>query len=143
MSDQCAFSFDVRLVAPRAAPKKTRGLIFRTVELEADDALEVSVAKTARISHLAICQTVDVVPVRDGDGFRAGRVTLHCDVAGNTLPFITPFSLQSRRAGTSLAIWRGGDEATVFEARDMFTAVEYCVYPSGRIGTLLPIEYNA
>ena len=142
MSESCAFDFHVGLIAPRPAPKKTRALILRTVELEADVDAEVSVAKDVRISPLARCQTGDVVLVRDGDSFRAGRVKLNCDVSGIPLSFITPFTLHSRRPGTSLAIWQAGDEAEAFEAGDILAAVEYCVYPSGRIGTLLPIEYN-
>ena len=144
ISDASAFDFNVGLIAPRPAPKTTRGLIFRTVELEADDALEVSIAKAARFSPLAVCQTGDVVLVRDGDGLKAGRVKLHCAVSGISLAFIMPFTLHSRRPHTALAVWHDdSDVIEAFETSDILAAVEYCVYPSGRIGTPVPIEYNA
>ena len=54
MSDSGAFDFSVGLIATRAAPKNTRSLILRTVELEPDDALQVSVATSVRISPVAI-----------------------------------------------------------------------------------------
>ena len=73
-----SFDFKVGLVDGRPAPKRTRNIVFRTVELDVDDELQVYVAKSARISLVAGCHTADVVPVRDGEGFGAGRVTLHC-----------------------------------------------------------------
>ena len=90
MRDSAAFDFDVGLITPRTAPKKTRSFIFRTVELEPDDELPVSVARGARISPVASCHQGDVVLVRDQDDKEAGRVKLHCNVAGIQLSFIAP-----------------------------------------------------
>ena len=80
--------------------------------------------------------------LQDGAGVKAGRVQLHCDIAGHNVSLVQPFILHQRTADTALAIWAVQDDSEVFETKHILAAVEHCTYSSGRVGTLLPLEYT-
>ena len=137
-----SFMFDIGLVDGRAAPKKTRRLVLHAIQLEDDGEVVVSIAKVARFSSVAICHVDDVVLLQDDGNIIAGRVQVLCDIQDIPMVIVTPFSLHYRDPDTSLAIWTVQDDYEVFEMKHILAATEYVVYPSGRVGLLLPIEHN-
>ena len=137
-----ACKFDVGLVNGRPAPKKSRQLILGVLELD-DDGENIMVATESRFNHLASCRRGDVVLLQDGEGFRAGQIQLHFDIADMPLSLVQTFTLHRRDRDTALAVWRVNDGVhECFETKHILAAVEYCVYPNGHVGTLLPIEYT-
>jgi hypothetical protein len=135
------FNFDVGFVHGRAAPKKTRQLILSSLELN-DEGQHIMVAQCARFNQLATCQQRDVVLLRNGDSFTAGRVQLHFDIEGECMCLVQPFALHRRSPGTALAVWRPEDgPLDVWDTSRILAAVEFCVYPDGNFGTILPIEH--
>ena len=135
------FGFDIGLIKGRAAPKATRQLILKELGLD-DTGMLIRVATSARFSNLALCHQRDVVLLRDGDGFTAGRIQLFFAITDTCLCLVQPFVLRRRIPGTALALWRlHGDSNECWEITSILAAVEFCVYPDGEVGTLLPLEF--
>ena len=129
--------FDICLIKGRAAPKATRQLILKELGLD-DTGMLIRVATSARFSNLALCHQRDVALLRDGDGFTAGRIQL----SDTCLCLVQLFVLRRRIPGTALAVWRlHGDSNECWEITYILAAVEFCVYPDGEVGTLLPLEF--
>ena len=86
----------------------------------------------------------DVVLLRGAGGaLKAGRVQLHFDIGGQCLSLVQSFTLLRRKSGTALLIWRVGEGPhSCLETQSILAAVEYCTYPDGTVGTVLPIEYS-
>ena len=140
LNDSC-FKYGIGLVKGRAAPKKTRRLILEALGLE-DTGMEVLTANEARFNKLGACRQDDVVLLQDGNAFRAGRIRLHFATAGECVSMVQAFALHRQVPETALAIWRVSDGPfECWETKAILAAVEYCVYPDGNIGTILPIEY--
>ena len=138
------FNSEVNLINGRPAPTKSRRLILQAMGLEDDGMMEILTASDARFSPLATCRQDDVVLLQDGGGFRAAKIKLHFKVADECLSLVQPFTLHRRATGTPLAVWRvnDGDPHETWATQDILAAVEYCVYPDGNVGTILPIEYR-
>ena len=136
------FNYDPSLVRGYAAPKKTRSLLLKALELD-DTGGPINIAQVARCTALATCQQRDVVLLKDGSGFRAGRVELHADVEGTLVSLVQTFEHIRRVPDTALAIWKpivGPSEC--WSTCDILSAVEFCIYPDGTMGTMLPIEFR-
>ena len=135
------FNTDVRLINGRPAPKHSKLLLLTALGID-DDGSDVLTATTARFSPLATCQKNDVVLLDTEHGLGAGRVQLHCGIHGECVSLVQTFTLVRRVPGTALAVWRVNDGPhECWETKAILAAVEYCVYPDGNVGTLLPIEH--
>ena len=135
------FDYVVGLIRGRPARSKSRRLILAALGLD-DDGTAVLTASEARFSPLATCRRDDIVLLRDGTGMRAARIQLHCMVANECVSLVQPFTLHRRMPGTALAVWQVNDGPhECWELKAILAAVEFCVYPDGRVGTLLPIEF--
>ena len=118
-------------------------MILGALELP-DDGMIINISAIARFNTVATCRQHDIVLIKDfHDEFHAGRIQLHCHIADATLSLVLPFALVRKDPNTALAIWQpNSDESAEFvETKDILSAVEYCMYPDGTVGTLLPIEY--
>ena len=136
------FNYEVGLVKGRPAPRKSMRMILEALGLE-DDGVEVLTSSDCKFNHLGSCRQNDVVLIQDGDGLRAARVQLHCAVAGECVTILQAFTHHRRVPGTALVVWRIQDgPSECWEPNAILAALEYCVYPDGTIGTLLPIEYR-
>ena len=136
------FTTDIALINGRPAPKKSRRHILNELKLIDDGMLEVLTAKVARFNPLATCHQHDVVLLNDEGGLSAGRIKLHCSVGGVCMCFVERFSAIRRTPGTASVVWKvAHGECEVWETEAILAAVEFCVYPDGTIGTLLPMEY--
>ena len=138
----CSFEFRISLLQPRRASLKTRREIHQILELD-DNGRVVMVSSVARFSPVAICNRKDVVLLRDGGGFTAGRVHVHVNIADIVLSLVQPFRFQRRSPGSSLAIWEvPHSPVECWETSDILASVEYIVYPDASVGTILPLEYR-
>ena len=80
--------------------------------------------------------------LRDCSGLWAARIQLHCAVDDVCVSLVQPFTLHQRRPGTALALWKVSDGPTeCWETQAIVAVVEFCVYPDGMVGTILPLEY--
>ena len=138
-----AFKFEVGLVEGRQAPERVRTLICRELELEHHD-LIVRYANTNRHSPVGTSQKNDVVLFKEGDGFRAGRVQLHCEVSGYPISLVTIWSLHRNESAAGYAIWACGPEDIVLciETSDILETVTYKLLPGGFVGTPLLAEFR-
>ena len=135
------FDFSIGLVNGRPAPKKSRRLILKALGLE-DDGMPIHTSADARFSALAMCRRGDVVLLQDGSGLRAARIQLHCDIADECVSMAQAFKLHRRVPGSALAVWEVGDDPYgCWETNAIVAAVEFCMYPDGKVGTILPIEF--
>ncbi len=119
-----AFSYIVSLVNKRPASRKTRKTIWTLFELEEDES-PIFVATVARFSPVALCSRRDVVLIRDGNGFRAGRLEVNYEIHDTSLTLARPFTLVRRNQNYSIAVWEviEGPSET-FETKDMLASVE-------------------
>ena len=123
------------------SPKKNRQLILSALGID-DQGEEVLTANTARFSPLATCRKNDVVLLQTANGLVAARVKLHCKVTGECVSLVQIFTFIRRMPGTALAVWRVDDVPhECWETKAIVAAVEFCLYPDGNIGTLLPLEH--
>ena len=135
-----AISLDLGLVGGRAAPRRSRNSIFDPLGIPDSGELPCSVAKESRYSACGTCSVSDVVLVRDGDDFVAGKIELHCDVDGIVLSLITTMRLVRTERAAGYAVWQAHDYAEWFETKDTLSVVVYSVLPNRDFGTLLPVE---
>ena len=87
---------------------------------------------------MALCSRRDVVLIRDGNGFRAGRLEVNYEIHDTMLTRIRPFTLVRRNQNDSIGVREvieGPSEA--FETKDILASVEY---PNGKVATILPLE---
>ena len=139
--DGHSFNYDVGLVQGRRAPRKSRALIMDALGLDDNDAT-VLIAKDTRFSELGLCRQNDVVLLRDGSGIMAARVQVHCEVDGESVSIVQPFELHERTPGTAMAKWKVAEyNSECWETKAILAAVDYCVYPDGAVGTILPLEF--
>ena len=89
---------------------------------------------------MALCSRRDVVLIRDGNGFRAGRLEVNYEIHDTILTLIRPFTLVRRNPNSSIVVWEvtEGLSAT-FETRDMLASVEYAECPNGHVATFFPL----
>ena len=108
----------------RPASRKTRKTIWTLFELE-EDVSPIFVATVARFSPVALCSRRDVVLIRDGNGFRAGRLEVNYEIHDTSLTLARPFTLVRRNQNYSIAVWEviEGPSET-FETKDMLASVE-------------------
>ena len=134
------FDYEVALVDKRPASKNTRRIMWKLFDLD-DDGSPISVATVARYSPVALCSQTDVVLIKDGDGFRGGRIQLHFELRGLLMCLVRPFRLHRRDSNSALAVWEVIDGPIgCWEINYILAAVPYSEYPNGHVGTILPIE---
>ena len=139
---QYAFESDDSLVDKHPASKKVRKTIWRILN-EDDDGRPISVSTMAKFNSIGLCSRTDVVLLRDGAGFRAGRVEVNFQIENLVLSIIRPFTLHHRDAGSPVAVWELGDASSnCWETKDILASVEYSEYPNGHVATILPIEFR-
>lgn len=135
-----AFEYTVALIDKRSASAQTRRTIWKLFELE-DDASAINVATIARYNPTALCSQSDVVMIKDGDGFRGGRIQVHFELHGVLMSLVKPYNLYRRDSNSALAVWDVIDgPIECWEVTDILAAVPYSFFPDGRVGTILPIE---
>ena len=138
------FIFDAQdcLIDKHPASKRARKSIW-TMLNEADDGRPINVATLAKFSSIGLCSRSDVVLLRDGTGFRAGRVQLNFEIENLVLSIVLPFKLFRKDANSSVAVWEVTDDTNdCWEVTDILASVEYCEYPNGHVATILPIEFR-
>ena len=135
-----AFDFNVGLVGGRPAPKAARKHILRVAGID-DQGDEVNVAIESRINSFETCKKGDVVILRDGSTFRAARIAQHLELAGTALSLVYPWTLHRKLEGTCMAIWSTSDDAQLWATQDIVAAVTYTVFPDGKVGVLLPLQF--
>ena len=90
---------------------------------------------------MALCSRQDVVLIRDGHGFRAGRVEVNYELHDCILTLARPFTLFRRKPNSSIVVWEVTEgPSETFETKDMLASVEYVQYPNGHVATILPLE---
>lgn len=137
-----AFDFNVGLVGGRPAPKAARKHILRVAGID-DQGDEVNVAIESRINSFETCKKGDVVILRDGSTFRAARIAQHLELAGTALSLVYPWTLHRKLEGTCMAIWSTSDDAQLWATQDIVAAVTYTVFPDGKVGILLPLQFRS
>jgi hypothetical protein len=143
LQQPAAFDFEIGLVGGRAATPKARRLILQALGQEDDDDdLIISVADESRFNQFGSCHRNDVVLVREGNSFRAGRVELHCSIEGEALSFINIWSLVSHEPAQGYAVWKQSDSAEVCFTSDIIDTISSVSLPDGNVGTLLPVDYR-
>ena len=140
--DPQAFNFEVGLVGGRKAPKAARKLILEALGEAENTGHIILVAKESRFNQHGTCMTGDVVLVKEGGSFRAGRVKLHCSIEGEAVTFVNCWQLVSHEPGQGYAVWEQSDTADLLFTSDIVDTVPYMTLPNGHVGTLLPIDYR-
>ena len=65
-----------------------------------------------------------------------------CAIADECVSLAQAFKLHRRVPGSALAVWEvGGGRHECWEAKAIVAAVEFCMYPDGKVGTILPIDF--
>ena len=84
---------------------------------------------------MALCSRRDVVLIRDGNGFRAGRLEVNYELHDMILSIVRPFTLVRRNQSSSIVVWEviEGPSET-FETKDILASVEYVEYPQWQCG---------
>ena len=83
-----------------------------------------------------------MVLVRDGHGFRAGKVLLHAEAEGTAISIIKQYVLSNTDRDAGYAEWRPTGAAEVFVTSDILDVVIYTELCDGNVGTLLPCEFR-
>ncbi len=84
---------------------------------------------------MALCSRRDVVLIRDGNGFRAGRLEVNYEIHDTMLTLVRPFTLVRRNPNSSTAVWEAIEgPGETFETKDMLASVEYVEYPKWQGG---------
>ena len=99
-------------------------------------------ADESRFNKFGSCQKGDVVLVKEGDDFLAGRVGAHCCIEGEASSFISIWKLISHEPDRGYAVWEQSDSAEVFFTSDIIDTVSSMIFPNGHVGTLLPVDYR-
>ena len=136
----CCFPLHCWPRGQAASFQENRKNTWTLFELE-EDKSPTFVATVARFSPVALCSRHDVVLIRDGNGFRAGRLEVNYEIHDRILTLARPFTLVRRNPNSSIVVWEiiEGPSET-FETEDILASVEYVEYPNGNVATILPLE---
>ena len=144
LSKTDVFSFDVGLVDGKKVSARAKRELVATMALDGDiEQLEVKTALNSRYSALAACAKNDVVLVKEGNSFRAGKVRYHVSVNDEPFSLISLFTLQKHVRAASYAVWKASDDgATTLPTSAILDSVVYSKWADDVFCTLLPMEYN-
>jgi hypothetical protein len=136
-----ALDFKVGLIAGRDAPTKVHTAILKALDAEADT-YRVQIAIESRFSKYGTCCKGDVVLVKEGNSFRAGKVLLHAAVEGEAISIVTCWALVKHECNLGYAVWRPSSTQELILTADIADTVVYSELPDGTVGTLLPVDYR-
>ena len=143
LSRDGVFNFDVGLINGKRASAELRKLIIQTLAFEGDDPADVYVSNESRINPMEVCSVSDVVLVKEGDGFAAGRIELHCSIGGVALSLVQMMELVVARPNAGYTVWKPlATAADWYETGDVLIAVAYSELPDGNFIVYLPKDFR-
>ena len=141
LSKPQAFSFEVGLVNGKPASKPTKRKLMASLDLEGER--DIKSAQVSRFSPLATCARNDIILIKRGDRFQAGKVQYHCEVDGEALSLVSMFTLHQRVGDSGYATWRVNEEGAIpVPTANILEAVIYSYWAGDLVCTLLPMEFR-
>ena len=139
-----AFSFEVGLVGGSIASKRIKQLLSDELELDpkGEAAQAIKCSPQVRFSPFALCDRNDVIIFKDGNGFRAGRVQLHCEVHGWPISMVSVFAVHKVGADSGYSEWTALEDQFFIGSEDILDSVVYSTTPDGKVAILLPPEFR-
>ena len=144
LSNSESFSFEVGLVGGGSASKKIKDILMAELQLDpsGEAAENIKRSKVSRFSPLAVCHKGDVVLYKDGNGFRAGKVQLHCSVMGVHISMVSIMNVSKLKAESGYSEWAPVDEHIIIETDLILDSCVYSELPNGKIAVLIPLEFR-
>ena len=144
MDDERASNVSVGVAGDRPASEKVRTLLAIALSMAShvNNSQSVQVSTGSRFSALAICKKNDVVLIKDGDSFCAGKVKLHADILSVPVSMIAKWYLHSIDRDAGWADWRTEDNDHLIQTEDIFDVVCYTKMRDNIVRTILPAEFH-